>query len=70
LKEFVSTIREQFRPRFRPLSGHSADPAYFNCNVGASLAIGHWVLGRLRMPPVEPPRLTYGVSGNVRTRMA
>jgi sterol desaturase/sphingolipid hydroxylase (fatty acid hydroxylase superfamily) len=43
---------------------HSADPAHFNCNMGASLAIWDWLAGSLRMPPPEPPRLAFGVSGH------
>jgi sterol desaturase/sphingolipid hydroxylase (fatty acid hydroxylase superfamily) len=43
---------------------HSADPSHFNCNLGASLAIWDWLAGSLRMPPVEPPRLAFGVSGH------
>ena len=43
---------------------HSADPAHFNCNLGASLAIWDWLAGSLRMPSVEPPRLAFGVSGH------
>jgi hypothetical protein len=43
---------------------HSADPAHFNCNLGASLAIWDWLAGTLRMPPIEPPRLAFGVSGH------
>jgi sterol desaturase/sphingolipid hydroxylase (fatty acid hydroxylase superfamily) len=43
---------------------HSADPAHFNCNLGASLAIWDWLMGSLRMPSVEPPRLSFGVSGH------
>ena len=43
---------------------HSADPAHFNCNMGASLAIWDWLAGTLRMPSVEPPRLSFGVSGH------
>jgi sterol desaturase/sphingolipid hydroxylase (fatty acid hydroxylase superfamily) len=43
---------------------HSADPAHFNCNMGASLAIWDWLVGSLRMPSVEPPRLAFGVSGH------
>jgi sterol desaturase/sphingolipid hydroxylase (fatty acid hydroxylase superfamily) len=43
---------------------HSADPAHFNCNLGASLAIWDWLAGSLRMPPVEPPSLAFGVSGH------
>ena len=43
---------------------HSADPAHFNCNLGASLALWDWLAGSLRMPPVEPPRLAFGVSGH------
>ena len=44
---------------------HSADPAHFNCNLGASLALWDWLSGSLRMPPAEPPRLTYGASGHM-----
>jgi sterol desaturase/sphingolipid hydroxylase (fatty acid hydroxylase superfamily) len=44
---------------------HSADPAHFNCNLGASLAIWDWLMGSLRMPSVEAPRLAFGVSGHV-----
>ena len=43
---------------------HSADPAHFNCNLGASLAIWDWLVGTLRMPPIEAPRLAYGTSGH------
>ena len=43
---------------------HSADPAHFNCNLGASLAIWDWLAGSLRMPSAEPPRLAFGVSGH------
>jgi sterol desaturase/sphingolipid hydroxylase (fatty acid hydroxylase superfamily) len=43
---------------------HSADPAHFNCNLGASLAIWDWLAGSLRMPPAESPRLAFGVSGH------
>jgi sterol desaturase/sphingolipid hydroxylase (fatty acid hydroxylase superfamily) len=43
---------------------HSADPAHFNCNMGASLALWDWLAGSLRMPPIEAPRLTYGASGH------
>src|ERR1700729_2406478 len=43
---------------------HSADPAHFNCNMGASLAIWDWLAGSLRMPSVEPPGLAFGVSGH------
>jgi sterol desaturase/sphingolipid hydroxylase (fatty acid hydroxylase superfamily) len=43
---------------------HSADPAHFNCNLGASLAIWDWLAGSLRMPSIEPPRLSFGVSGH------
>jgi sterol desaturase/sphingolipid hydroxylase (fatty acid hydroxylase superfamily) len=43
---------------------HSADPAHFNCNMGASLAIWDWLSGSLHMPPVDPPRLAYGASGH------
>ncbi len=43
---------------------HSADPAHFNCNLGASLAIWDWLMGSLRMPPTEAPRLACGTSGH------
>jgi sterol desaturase/sphingolipid hydroxylase (fatty acid hydroxylase superfamily) len=43
---------------------HSSDPTHFNCNLGASLAIWDWLVGTLRMPSVEPPRLAFGVSGH------
>ncbi len=36
---------------------HSADPAHFKCNMGASRAIWDWLVGSLRMPPVKAPRL-------------
>ena len=42
---------------------HSANPAHFNCNMAASLAIWDWLAGSLRMPSVEPPGLAFGVSG-------
>ena len=42
---------------------HSADPAHFNCNMGASLAVWDWLVGSLFMPPARSPRLTYGASG-------
>ncbi len=45
---------------------HSADPAHFNCNLGASLAIWDWLAGSLRMPLGEPQRLVFGVSGHRR----
>jgi len=43
---------------------HSADPAHFNCNMGASLAIWDWLAGSLRIPSSEPPGLSFGVSGH------
>jgi sterol desaturase/sphingolipid hydroxylase (fatty acid hydroxylase superfamily) len=43
---------------------HSTDPAHFNCNLGASLAIWDWLVGSLLMPPVQPPGLAFGVSGH------
>jgi sterol desaturase/sphingolipid hydroxylase (fatty acid hydroxylase superfamily) len=43
---------------------HSADPAHFNCNMGASLAVWDWLVGSLRMPSSEPPGLAFGVSGH------
>ena len=44
---------------------HSADPAHYDCNMGASLAIWDWLAGSLHMPPAESPRLTYGASGHL-----
>jgi fatty acid hydroxylase family protein len=52
---FISPARHQLH--------HSADPAHFNCNMGASLAIWDWLAGSSRMPSVEPPGLAFGVSG-------
>jgi sterol desaturase/sphingolipid hydroxylase (fatty acid hydroxylase superfamily) len=43
---------------------HSADPAHFNCNMGASLAIWDWLAGSLHMPSAEPPSLAFGASGH------
>ena len=43
---------------------HSADPAHFNCNMGASLALWDWLAGSLRMPPTESPGLAFGASGH------
>lgn len=43
---------------------HSADPAHYNCNMGASLAIWDWLAGSLNMPAAESPSLTYGASGH------
>jgi sterol desaturase/sphingolipid hydroxylase (fatty acid hydroxylase superfamily) len=43
---------------------HSADPAHFNCNMGASLAFWDWLAGSLRMPSVEPPGLSFGAAGH------
>jgi sterol desaturase/sphingolipid hydroxylase (fatty acid hydroxylase superfamily) len=43
---------------------HSADPAHFNCNLGASLAIWDWLAGSLRMPSIEPPGLAFGALGH------
>ncbi len=43
---------------------HSADLVHFNCNLGASLAIWDWLMGSLRMPPAEAPRLAYGAAGH------
>jgi sterol desaturase/sphingolipid hydroxylase (fatty acid hydroxylase superfamily) len=43
---------------------HSADPAHFNCNMGASLAVWDWLAGSLRMPSIEPPGLAFGVTGH------
>ncbi len=42
---------------------HSADPAHYNCNMGASLALWDWLAGSLRLPPARSPRLTYGAPG-------
>ena len=43
---------------------HSDDPAHFNCNMGASLAIWDWLAGSLYVPPAVSPRLTYGAAGH------
>ena len=48
---------------------HSADPAHFNCNMGASLALWDWLFGSLRLPPMRSPRLKYGASGFDHARM-
>src|ERR1700684_4604374 len=42
---------------------HSADPAHFNCNMGASLAIWDWLAGSLHMPSVAPPGPSFCGSG-------
>jgi sterol desaturase/sphingolipid hydroxylase (fatty acid hydroxylase superfamily) len=42
---------------------HSVDPAHYNCNMGASLALWDWLAGSLRLPPAQSPRLSYGASG-------
>ena len=42
---------------------HSADPAHFNRNMGASLALWDWLIGSLRLPSARSPRLKYGISG-------
>jgi sterol desaturase/sphingolipid hydroxylase (fatty acid hydroxylase superfamily) len=42
---------------------HSSDPAHFNCNMGASLALWDWLFGSLRLPSAQSPRLKYGASG-------
>ncbi len=42
---------------------HSADPAHYNCNMGASLALWDWLAGSLRLPSAQSPRLKYGASG-------
>jgi sterol desaturase/sphingolipid hydroxylase (fatty acid hydroxylase superfamily) len=43
---------------------HSANPAHFNCNMGASLAIWDWLAGSLRMPSSEPLGLAFGATGH------
>jgi sterol desaturase/sphingolipid hydroxylase (fatty acid hydroxylase superfamily) len=42
---------------------HSADPAHYNCNMGASLALWDWLARSLRLPSAQSPRLRYGASG-------
>jgi sterol desaturase/sphingolipid hydroxylase (fatty acid hydroxylase superfamily) len=42
---------------------HSANPAHYNCNMGASLALWDWFAGSLRLPSAQSPRLRYGASG-------
>ena len=41
---------------------HSSDPAHFNRNLGASLAVWDWLFGTLAIPERESPGLTYGVA--------
>jgi sterol desaturase/sphingolipid hydroxylase (fatty acid hydroxylase superfamily) len=41
---------------------HSSDPAHFNRNLGASLAIWDWLFGTLAIPQKEPQRLSFGVA--------
>ena len=43
---------------------HSADPAHFNCNMGASLAIWDWLAGSLHMPSRVAAGLAFGVTGH------
>jgi len=42
---------------------HSADPAHYNCNMGASLAVWDWLAGSLFLPPAQSQRLKYGAAG-------
>ena len=49
---------------------HSADPAHFNCNLGASLAIWDWLIGSFACPP-SSRRASPSASRAIRTtRMA
>jgi sterol desaturase/sphingolipid hydroxylase (fatty acid hydroxylase superfamily) len=41
---------------------HSNDPAHYNRNMGASLAIFDWLFGTLAMPERESQRLKFGVN--------
>jgi sterol desaturase/sphingolipid hydroxylase (fatty acid hydroxylase superfamily) len=40
---------------------HSSDPAHFNRNMGASLAIWDWLFGTLEIPPQHSPGMKFGV---------
>jgi sterol desaturase/sphingolipid hydroxylase (fatty acid hydroxylase superfamily) len=42
---------------------HSADPAHFNRNMGACLAVWDWLFGSLLAPPTRSPGLRFGASG-------
>jgi len=42
---------------------HSSDPAHFNCNLGASLALWDWLAGSLQTPEARAPRLKFGAGG-------
>jgi sterol desaturase/sphingolipid hydroxylase (fatty acid hydroxylase superfamily) len=40
---------------------HSTDPAHYNKNMGASLAIWDWLFGTLEIPEKEPPKMQFGI---------
>lgn len=40
---------------------HSSDPAHYNRNMGASLAVWDWLFGTLEIPQKEPPRMKFGI---------
>ena len=42
---------------------HSTDPAHFNANLGASLAVFDWLFGTLSVPGDRPAKLSFGVEG-------
>ena len=42
---------------------HSTDPAHFNANLGASLALFDWLFGTLSVPGERPAKLSFGVEG-------
>jgi sterol desaturase/sphingolipid hydroxylase (fatty acid hydroxylase superfamily) len=41
---------------------HSSDPAHFNRNMGASLAIWDWLFGTLSIPEKHSPGIKFGVA--------
>ncbi|HWG04169.1 MAG TPA: sterol desaturase family protein [Beijerinckiaceae bacterium] len=40
---------------------HSSDPAHYNRNMGASLAVWDWLFGSLEIPQLQSPRIKLGV---------
>jgi sterol desaturase/sphingolipid hydroxylase (fatty acid hydroxylase superfamily) len=43
---------------------HSTDAAHYNCNLGSVLAVWDWMFGTLVVPPLQSPRLRFGVAQN------
>jgi sterol desaturase/sphingolipid hydroxylase (fatty acid hydroxylase superfamily) len=41
---------------------HSIDPAHYNRNMGASLALWDWLFGTLAIPQKEPPQMKFGAT--------